>query len=630
MTDTRISRAIVLAAGMGSRLGLGGPKPLRDVSGVPLLVRVLTTLQSEGVREAVIVTGFCGEQVQQALLAATELDLSLTFVENKRYEAKNGVSLLAAADFVDRECILTMADHLYSPTLVRRLLAAELPEGACALGVDFDIERCFDLDDATKIRLSGRALAGIGKELSDYDALDTGVFRIGPELIRELTVLDAMSGDCSLSDGVRALAMQGMFFGIDVGRARWIDVDTPEALQRAEAMIRVFGDDLLDSPDSEVPRAPESIELFAPSWVRATRPYNEDHFALAEDRQSVLRLMSNESPQSPSQRVIEAMMEAALQGNRYPSRGAELRERLADRCDVSSNQVILGTGSTELIDVVIRTFVCPGEEVLVSVPTFSMYEARTRAVGGIPVLVPLTQDAAKDVGALISQVTERTKVIFVCTPNNPTGHRIPEAELRRLLRLGLPTVIDEAYVEFGDGTTAIHLVQEFPNAIILRTFSKAYGLAGLRIGYAIGNSATIELMNRVRVPWNVPAMSLAAAIAVLDDDQEFDERLSTTKRERARLVEEISEIRGLRCMSCDGNFVLVDVSEAGMAADEAVAQLLDAGVLIRSLAAHHGSRALVRVTVGREDENTRCIAALRHVVLERASVPASYAASDAE
>ncbi len=631
MTDRRISRAIVLAAGTGSRLGQGSPKPLRDVSGIPLLVRVLKTLQSEGVREAVVVTGFAGDRVADALRDASGLDLKLTFVENTRFRAKNGVSLLAAADYVDQECILTMADHLYSPTLVRRLLKADLPEGACALGVDFDASRCFDIDDATKVRLSGRTISGIGKELTDYDALDTGVFRIGPALIRELAVLDAMSGDCSLSDGVRALAMQGLFFGVDTGRARWIDVDTPEALERAEAMIRVFGDNLLESPDSDAPRAPESMELFAPSWVRAARPYNEDHFALAEDRQAALRLMSNESPFAPSQRVLDAIMDAALQGNRYPSRGQELRERLAERAEVAPNQVILGAGSTELIDVIIRTFCSPGEEVLLSVPTFSMYEARTRAVGGIPVLVPCTQDATRDIGGLVQHVTERTKVIFVCTPNNPTGHRIPESELRRLLRLGLPTVIDEAYFEFGDGSSCAHLAKEFPNAIVLRTFSKAHGLAGLRLGYALGHHASIELMNRVRVPWNVPAMTLAAAIAALDDDVEFNARLDALKDERARLVSEISSIPGLRCMTCDGNFVLVDVSQAGMAADETVQKLLACGVLVRSLGAHHGSRSLVRVTIGRADENSRCVAAFRSAVHTRQPAAASYAsASDAE
>src|SRR5438874_1830555 len=181
-TERRIERAIILAAGTGSRLVAQEvfPKPLKRVSGVPLLVRVLRTLQGEGIREAVVVTGYRGDQIRKSLLAEPSLGLELSFVYNERFDRKNGVSLLAAKQFVDRECILSMADHLYSPEAVRRLMRLELPSGACALGVDYDIERCFDLDDATKVRLSAGKIADIGKDISDYDCIDTGVFRIGP------------------------------------------------------------------------------------------------------------------------------------------------------------------------------------------------------------------------------------------------------------------------------------------------------------------------------------------------------------------------------------------------------------------------------------------------------------------
>ena len=145
--------------------------------------------------------------------------------------------------------------------------------------------------------------------------------------------------------------------------------------------------------------------------------------------------------------MVNAIVQAALGSNLYPSRAGELRAKLAERNGLEADQVLLGAGSAELIDLTIRTFVGPGEEVLISVPTFSMYEARTRTVGGIPVMVPMTVDNCFDVPALIRAITERTKVIFLCTPNNPTGNRIDEAQLRRVLRLGLPTVIDEAYVE---------------------------------------------------------------------------------------------------------------------------------------------------------------------------------------
>lgn len=240
-----LDRAIVLAAGLGSRLvqGADHPKPLEPVAGVPLLVRILRTLATEGVREAVIVTGHLGDTLRRALEADTSLGVKLTFVDNAAFATtKNGVSLLAARAFVDRDVLLTMADHLFSPAVVRTLRDASLPAGVCALAVDFDIPRCFDLDDATKVRVVDGRIAAIGKELTTYDALDTGVFLIGPELTDELARLFAATGDCSLSEGVAALMTRGRFFACDVGDAQWIDVDTPEALAHAEEMIRSHGD----------------------------------------------------------------------------------------------------------------------------------------------------------------------------------------------------------------------------------------------------------------------------------------------------------------------------------------------------------------------------------------------------
>jgi histidinol-phosphate aminotransferase len=623
---------VVLAAGLGTRLLNGAPKPIRTVSGVPLIVRVLHTLEEVGIREAVIVLGHCGDVIRRTLQATPGLGLELRFVENDRYHAKNGVSLLAAKDYIDGECLLTMSDHLYSPELPRRLLAADLPRGACGLAVDRDIERCFDIDDATKVVTKGGRIVEIAKELPDYDAIDTGVFRIGPALIEELEAVVAKQGDASLSDGVRALAARGQFFACEVGDARWIDVDTPEAMERAEAMIRVFGDSLGDEPGSAGTVHPDAVELFAPTWVRAAKPYNEGHFAIADDRGDVLRMMSNESPFAPSARVIRAIVDAAMSSNHYPPNASRLKEKLAKRDDLDASNVILGAGSTELIDLVIRTFVAPGEEVLLSVPTFSMYEARTRVVGGIPVLVPMSDDHEHDINGLIRAVTERTKVLFLCTPNNPTGNAIPEAELRRLVSLGLPTVVDEAYVELGDAESYARFVREFPNVIVLRTFSKAFGLAGLRLGYAFAHSAVIELLSRVKIPWNLPAVVLAAAEAALEDSAEHEERVSALKVARAELAERLSDLPGLSILESDGNFISIDISSTGLSAADFVAAALAEGVLIRSLETHHATRRFVRVTVGTRAENARCVRALERVLSRRgvARLRLVAASSDAE
>jgi 1L-myo-inositol 1-phosphate cytidylyltransferase len=305
----KLERAIVLAAGMGSRLVSGEkyPKPLKPISGVPLLVRILRTLQDEGIREAVIVTGHLGAELRAALLAEPTLVLSLTFVENEHYGLKNGVSLLAAREFLDRECLLTMADHLVAPALLRRLVRAEIPAGACALGVDFDIERCFDLDDATKVLVEGGRIGAISKELDAFNAIDTGIFRVNSALADALDEVFLRGGDASLSDGVRALAATGRFVAVDVGDARWIDVDTPEAQARAEAMLRVFGDGLDDADGDHVPRAPHRARghgdvralLGARRLALPGRPLRPRRPGLPQRQRRVRRLMSNESPFAP-------------------------------------------------------------------------------------------------------------------------------------------------------------------------------------------------------------------------------------------------------------------------------------------------------------------------------------------
>jgi histidinol-phosphate aminotransferase len=627
----------VLAAGLGSRLTEGGditPKPLRRVAGVPLIVRVLRTLEAAGLEDAVVVVGHCGQLIKDAVRAEVGLRLQVTFVENTDYLKKNGVSVLAAAGYIDRECVLTMSDHLYSAELVRRLLAAEIPADGAALAVDYDIPRCFDLDDATKVAVERGRIVRIGKELDAYDALDTGVFRIGPSLVAELSRVAELNGDASLSDGVQALSRRGVFAAVDVGEVRWIDVDTQPALERAEAMLRVFGEDLGDEPGhgegSQIDA--DSIEMFAPSWVRAAKPYDEQHFAVAE-RQGVARMMSNESPFPPSPRVMQAIMDAANRGNHYPGGSKTLSDKLSRREGLPSGSVLFGAGSTELIDVVIRTFVGPGEEVLLSVPTFSMYEARTRVSGGIPVLVPMTDAHEHDLPGLIRAVNERTKVLFLCSPNNPTGNRMSRDDLRRMLRLGLPTVIDEAYFDFETDGSSSGLLAEFANAIVLRTFSKAFGLAGMRLGYALAHPVVIKLLSRVKVPWNVPGIVLAAAAAALDDQAEFEARRQELSAGREELFRRLSAVHGLAPVPGEGNFVLIDVSRTGLGAERLVEQLLEEGVLIRSLTVHHAAKSYVRVTVGAREQNLRCVRAFERVLgraPRREPVALSAGPSDAE
>ncbi len=288
----KVDRVVVLAAGIGSRLVTRKqpPKPLQLVDGVPLLVRILRTLAGEGIREAVIVVGHKGDVIRETLAQWNDLGLVLTFVENTEYEKKNGVSVLAAKDYIREGTLLTMADHLYSGEVVKRLRQFQAPKGACTLAVDFDVPGCFDIDDATKVVVERRNIRAIAKELTDYNALDVGVFRIGPSLVAELERLYATTGDCSLSDGVRALAHQGRFFACDIGDARWIDVDTPDAMREAEKLIRTHGAELRPEPRPAAAAARATGTLaFLPNawaWLRSMQAPRNEGLGLAAGAES--------------------------------------------------------------------------------------------------------------------------------------------------------------------------------------------------------------------------------------------------------------------------------------------------------------------------------------------------------
>lgn len=236
-----MSRAIILAAGLGERLVRGKPypKPLQSVRGLPLIVRVLRSLEMSGVDEVGIVVGHLGDVLVSAL-ESLPLDLDLRFFWNREFHKPNGTSLLAAKEFVDRPTFLLMSDHLWSPELIERVRSYPLQSDEAVLGVDFKIEDCCDLDDATKVRLQGDRIVGISKELSDYHALDTGVFRITPAVIEALERVDGPQG-CSLSQGIGQLAEQGKMRAVDVGEAAWVDVDTPLAHAHATQLLRRYG-----------------------------------------------------------------------------------------------------------------------------------------------------------------------------------------------------------------------------------------------------------------------------------------------------------------------------------------------------------------------------------------------------
>ncbi len=250
--------AIILAAGKGERLANGSPslKPLAPVASKGLIFYVLDNLQAAGIEEVGIVVGHMASQLKAALSEHT-YSFKIHFFDNPQYHKPNGTSLLCARSFVTEPTLLTMSDHLWSPTLLERLSRSPVhPQGA-SLAVDYRIDACFDLEDATKVQVQGQQIQAIDKALAQYNALDCGVFIITPALIKALATLDQEQG-CSLSEGVRVLAEAGTMQAVDIGDAAWLDVDTPESMAYAQAQLHRF-----------VPLQPE-FSLATPSSIPAS------------------------------------------------------------------------------------------------------------------------------------------------------------------------------------------------------------------------------------------------------------------------------------------------------------------------------------------------------------------------
>ena len=363
----------------------------------------------------------------------------------------------------------------------------------------------------------------------------------------------------------------------------------------------------------------KSLTDYIVPWVRASETYSDAHMDFAWEHPEILRLMSNENLIAPSENVLEAVAAAARLGNLYPGSAVRLRQLLGNRADLPANQVVLGNGSTDVINFTINTFVAPGEEVIIPVPTFSMYEARLRINGGVPVLVPLTPapEFDWDVDAIQTAITDKTKLIIICTPNNPTGKQIKLEDLLRILDTKLPVFIDEAYYELEDNPRSlVHLIQNFPNAIVSRTMSKAYGIAGFRLGYAYAGQEFASYLNRVRFPWNVSLVAIAAALAALEDEDDQHRKRQNTLHGRRLLCSEIDKIPPLEAYPSEGNFVLIDASRLGKTSLQIRDDIIARGIFIRPMSPHHMPEGFVRVTVGTPEQNQRFLEILRKYTAE--------------
>jgi histidinol-phosphate aminotransferase len=349
--------------------------------------------------------------------------------------------------------------------------------------------------------------------------------------------------------------------------------------------------------------------------VRELRPYVPGKPVEALEREhgvrNAIKLASNENPLGPSERVLDVIRSVLGELGRYPDgNGHGLKSALAQRLGVGEEQITLGNGSNDILELVARTFAGPAHEVVFSQYAFAVYPLVTQAVGARAVVVP-TRDWGHDLDAMAQSITDRTRVVFIANPNNPTGTWIAADVLEDFLRR-LPArvivVVDEAYFEYvaePDYPDSLRWLGGFPNLVVTRTFSKIHGLAALRIGYAVSHPTVADLLNRVRQPFNVNSLALSAAAAALEDEAHVLRSREVNRGGMAQLCAGLDKL-GLGYIPSAGNFVAFDVGRPARGVYEA---LLKQGVIVRPVD-NYGMPNHLRVTVGLADENARFLAAL--------------------
>jgi len=326
---------------------------------------------------------------------------------------------------------------------------------------------------------------------------------------------------------------------------------------------------------------------------------------------NIVKLASNENPLGPSAKVLETLAAAGENLTRYPDgNGFRLKNKLAQLLKLEPQNITLGNGSNEILELLARTFLSPGAEAIMSEHAFAVYPLVTVSAGATVVSVPARQ-WSHDLDAMVDAVTENTRLVFIANPNNPTGTWFSRGELRAFMK-AIPeqviVVLDEAYFEYVEQENypdGIKLLAEYDNLVVTRTFSKIYGLAALRIGYSASSDAIAELLNRARQPFNVNAFAQEAALTALDDT-EYVSRSRNLNNIGLQQLEEAFDDMGLNYIDSVGNFICVDVGPDAMGVYDG---LLRAGVIVRPVGNYNMPNHL-RITVGTEAENTTFIDAL--------------------
>ncbi len=345
------------------------------------------------------------------------------------------------------------------------------------------------------------------------------------------------------------------------------------------------------------------------------KPVDELARELNLDPLQIVKLASNENPLGPSPRALEAIGQALGELTRYPDgNGFALKSALAQRCAVQVNQVTLGNGSNDILELVARAYLAPGLNAVFSEHAFAVYPIVTQAVGATAHVVP-AKAFGHDLDAMLAAIDGQTRVVFIANPNNPTGTWFGPDTLEQFLARvpeSVLVVLDEAYIEYAAGDElpdGLTYLARYPNLLVSRTFSKAYGLAALRVGYGICSAEIADVLNRVRQPFNVNSLALAAACAALTDGEYLAASRKVNDEGIAQLQEGFRQL-GLRWIASKANFIAVDLAREAMPIFHA---LLREGVIVRPVA-NYGMPTYLRISIGLPAENARFLAALAKVL----------------
>lgn len=372
------------------------------------------------------------------------------------------------------------------------------------------------------------------------------------------------------------------------------------------------------------------LEKLAREEIRTLKPCVHGGEVLEAAKQhnknqaEILDFSANVNPLGPPPKALAAIKANFRQIPFYPElTSVSLKAAIARHVGVDIGNVIVGNGSTELIWLFAGVFIKKGDEALIPVPTFGEYETAVRKAGGKPKFVNLTQsDLSVNADDILKRMKAQTKAIFLCNPNNPTGKIIAKEELFKIVQeatcRNILVFVDEDFMDFvdeGKRFTLMNRISSNRNIFILRSFTKSFGLAGVRIGYGIGCKEMIELLHRAKIPWNVNCLAQVAAISALADSEYIDKTRRLIARERAYLRKKLSMINDLKVFLTDANFVLIDIRSTGLKAAQLKEKMLEHGILIRDCSSFVGlDEYFVRVAVRTRKENERLLDALRSVL----------------